>query len=114
MIKEKVIIDTDPGIDDAVALAAALFSDRLDVKLITTVAGNVSVDKVTANALKLLTFWGKKIPVAKGAAKPLIDEFVDAETAITRSRTRTSARIDPAEPTRIIASTPKKLKSSYA
>ena len=43
-----------------------------------TVAGNVFVDKVTANALKLLTFWGKKIPVAKGAAKPLIDEFVDA------------------------------------
>ena len=78
MIKEKVIIDTDPGIDDAVALAAALFSDRLDVKLITTVAGNVSVDKVTTNALKLLTFWGKKIPVAKGAVKPLIDEFVDA------------------------------------
>ena len=85
MIKEKVIIDTDPGIDDAVALAAALFSDRLDVKLITTVAGNVSVDKVTANALKLLTFWGKKIPVAKGADKPLIDEFVDASHVLGKS-----------------------------
>lgn len=58
-------------------MAAALFSDRLDVKLITTVAGNVSVDKVTANALKLLTF-GVKDSRRKGAAKPLIDEFVDA------------------------------------
>lgn len=78
MVKEKFIIDTDPGIDDAVALAIALFSDLLDVKLITTVAGNVSVEKVTANALRLLTFWGKRVPVARGAEKPLIAPFIDA------------------------------------
>ncbi|MGI5174252.1 ribonucleoside hydrolase RihC [Treponema sp. OMZ 840] len=78
MNKEKIIIDTDPGIDDAVALAIALFSDKLDVKLITTVAGNVSLEKVTANALKLLTFWNKKIPVARGAERPLIEKFIDA------------------------------------
>lgn len=78
MEKEKIIIDTDPGIDDAVALAIALFNETVDVKLITTVAGNVSLEKVTANALRLLTFWGKKVPVAKGAEKPFIQKFVDA------------------------------------
>ena len=78
MGKEKFIIDTDPGIDDSVALAIALFSDSMDVKLITTVAGNVSVEKVTANALRLMTFWGKRVPVAQGAKKPFIAPFIDA------------------------------------
>ena len=41
MSKRPIIIDTDPGIDDALAIAIALFSEELDVKLITTVAGNV-------------------------------------------------------------------------
>ncbi len=77
--KRKLIIDTDPGIDDAIAIAIALFSEELDVKLITTVAGNVSVDLVTDNALKLLTFFGKNIPVAKGANEPLILKFDDAK-----------------------------------
>lgn len=72
MSKRPIIIDTDPGIDDAVAIGIALFSEELDVKLMTTVAGNVSLDKVTNNLLKLLTFWGKKVPVAKGALRPLM------------------------------------------
>lgn len=78
MTKRPIIIDTDPGIDDAVALAIALYSDVLDVRLITTVAGNVSVDKVTKNALKLLHFFDKPIPVAVGANEPLIKEAIDA------------------------------------
>lgn len=78
MNKRPIIIDTDPGIDDAVALAIALYSDHLETKLITTVAGNVSLDKVTNNALKLLTFFKKEIPVAKGAERPLIKEPIDA------------------------------------
>lgn len=77
--KRKLIIDTDPGIDDAIAIAIALFSEKLDVKLITTVAGNVSLDLVTENTLKLLTFFCKDIPVAKGAAEPLIQKFDDAK-----------------------------------
>ena len=72
MNKRPIIIDTDPGIDDAVAIAIALFSDALDVRLITTVAGNVDLTKVTLNTLKLLSFFGKQIPVAKGAERPLI------------------------------------------
>jgi len=55
-----------------------LFSDELDVKLITTVSGNVSLDKVTNNALKLLTFWNKKVPVAAGAKNPLFRVNKDA------------------------------------
>ncbi len=78
MSKRPIIIDTDPGIDDALALAIALFSEELDVRLITTVAGNVSLENVTGNALRLLNFYGKDVPVAKGAAKPLIVDFVDA------------------------------------
>lgn len=78
MNKRPIIIDTDPGIDDALALAIALFSEELDVKLITTVAGNVSLENVTLNTLRLLNFFGKDVPVAKGAGKPLIVDFVDA------------------------------------
>ena len=78
MNKRPIIIDTDPGIDDALAIAIALFSEELDVKLITTVAGNVSLPKVTNNALRLLNFFGKDVPVAKGAEKPLIEELIDA------------------------------------
>lgn len=76
--KRPIIIDTDPGIDDAIAIAIALYNEELDVKLFTTVAGNVSVEKVTNNTLKLLKFWEKSIPVAMGAHEPLIRDLNDA------------------------------------
>ncbi|QTJ45493.1 ribonucleoside hydrolase RihC [Dolosigranulum pigrum] len=75
--KRKIILDTDPGIDDAVAIALAAFSEAIDIKLITTVSGNVHIDHVTENVLKLLTFYGKNIPVAKGANTPLIRQSRD-------------------------------------
>ena len=78
MTKRPIIIDTDPGIDDAVAIAIALYSEELDVKLFTTVAGNVNVDKVTKNILRLLEFYDKEVPVAIGANEPLIKEAIDA------------------------------------
>ncbi|EOH95814.1 hypothetical protein UAY_03240 [Enterococcus moraviensis ATCC BAA-383] len=74
----RIIIDTDPGIDDAVAIAAALFDERLNIKLFTTVSGNVSVDKVTKNLLKLLAFWNKDVPVAIGSDRPLLREAINA------------------------------------
>lgn len=77
-MKRPIIIDTDPGIDDALAIAIALFSNELDVRLISTVAGNVSIDKVTNNALKLLALFKKDIPVAMGAKEPLIEPLIDA------------------------------------
>jgi non-specific riboncleoside hydrolase len=71
----QVIIDTDPGIDDAVALAVALFHEEIDVKLITCVSGNVSLEKTTLNTLRLLEYFCKTdIPVAAGASEPLVKE----------------------------------------
>lgn len=76
--KTPIILDTDPGIDDAVAIAAVLFSPEIDLQLITTVAGNVSVEKTTRNALQLLHFWQADVPVAQGAATPLTRPLRDA------------------------------------
>ncbi|WP_270421850.1 ribonucleoside hydrolase RihC [Citrobacter amalonaticus] len=73
-----IILDTDPGIDDAAAIAAALFVPQLDLQLMTTVAGNVSVEKTTRNALQLLHFWNADIPLAQGAATPLLRPLRDA------------------------------------
>ena len=68
----RVIIDTDPGIDDAIAILLALRSPELHIEALTVVAGNVTVDRGSQNALKLLSFAGRtNIPVSKGAAHPL-------------------------------------------
>ena len=77
-MRQPIILDTDPGIDDAVAIAAALFSPALDLQLITTLSGNVSVEKTTRNALQLLNFWQADVPVAQGAATPLVRPLRDA------------------------------------
>ncbi len=76
----KIIMDTDPGIDDAAALTMAINDPAIDLKLVTAVAGNVTVDKTTTNALKIVHFFGKdkEIPVAAGAEQPLIKPFEDA------------------------------------
>ncbi|MCI1985055.1 MAG: nucleoside hydrolase [Lactobacillus sp.] len=67
-----VIMSTDPGIDDAVAIALAVASPALDVKLLCPVAGNVDRAKTTANTLKLLAFLQATIPVVPGSARPLL------------------------------------------
>jgi non-specific riboncleoside hydrolase len=79
-LKHKILLDTDPGIDDAAAIAIALTDEQFDVKLLTTVAGNVGADKTCANALKLVEFFGKQntVPVAAGAGQPLLKPFEDA------------------------------------
>ena len=70
-----VLIDTDPGIDDALALLLAFASPELKVEGVTTVVGNVSLELANINSLKLLEFLGEKnVPVASGAAKPLSRE----------------------------------------
>lgn len=75
---EKIIMDVDPGVDDAAALTMAINNPEIDLKLITTVAGNVTLDKTTINALKINHFFNAGIPVAMGAKLPLIKEFEDA------------------------------------
>jgi purine nucleosidase len=74
-----VLIDTDPGIDDALALILALRSPELDVKGITVVHGNVPLELGTINALKVLELVGRPdVPVAPGAAAPLLRPARDA------------------------------------
>lgn len=69
------IIDCDPGHDDALAIALALASPQLDVLGITTVAGNAPLERTTRNALRTLTLLGRAdVPVAEGAARPLLRE----------------------------------------
>jgi inosine-uridine nucleoside N-ribohydrolase len=69
---KKIIIDTDPGIDDAMAVLFALSAPELDVVGLTTIFGNVDTPLATRNALHLLEFAGKsQLPVAHGAERPL-------------------------------------------
>jgi purine nucleosidase len=68
----RIIIDTDPGIDDAMAIFYALASPELEVVGLTTVFGNAHVETCTSNALRILDIAGHPdIPVTRGAAKPL-------------------------------------------
>lgn len=71
--KIKIIIDCDPGIDDAVALAyVAANKDVFDVLAVTTVSGNIGIDTVTKNACDLTEFFGIEAPVARGMEGPLV------------------------------------------
>ena len=67
-----VILDGDPGHDDAIAWLIAGASERLDIRAVTTVAGNKDIEKVTLNALKVCSLLGITAPVAKGAHGPLV------------------------------------------
>ncbi|WEV43237.1 nucleoside hydrolase [Lactobacillus sp. ESL0684] len=80
MTKKPLIISTDPGIDDAVAITIALFSAQLDVKLLAATWGNVGLDKTLANTLKLETFLQTKVPVVAGAQSPLLRQQIDASS----------------------------------
>ena len=72
----KVIIDTDPGVDDAIAILMALAQRRQELIGITTVGGNVPVARGTRNALALLEYSARQeVPVARGAARPCRGRF---------------------------------------
>jgi pyrimidine-specific ribonucleoside hydrolase len=71
-----IVIDCDPGHDDAIAILLALASPELELRGVTTVAGNQTLDKTTRNALKVLELVGRgDIPVAAGADRPLRREL---------------------------------------
>src|SRR6185312_11141888 len=75
----KVLLDCDPGIDDALAIAFACGHPGLDLCGVTTVAGNIGLAQVTANALSVLEFAGRPdVPLAAGSAAPLLRPHVDA------------------------------------
>jgi inosine-uridine nucleoside N-ribohydrolase len=79
---QRVIIDTDPGVDDAFALLLAMHSRELNIEAITAVAGNIPLEVTLANALRLVEIAGRNdIPVAGGASHPLVRRSVNAAYA---------------------------------
>lgn len=79
---KRILLDTDPGIDDSLAILLALASPEIQIEGITTVHGNCSVEQATVNALSILELVrAKGIPVAKGFALPLVQpSLLAAET----------------------------------
>ena len=68
-----IVLDCDPGHDDALALMLSVSSPEVELVGVTTVAGNQTIEKTTANALKVLELCGRSdVPVARGAADPLV------------------------------------------
>lgn len=82
IIASRVIIDTDPGVDDALALLLAMRSPELKIEAITPVAGNVPLELTLPNALRMVEIAGRtEIPVAAGAKTPLMRRLVTATYA---------------------------------
>ncbi len=82
-MSQKILIDTDPGIDDSWAILAALRSPELDVLGLTTVFGNTDVDNCALNGLRLVELEGNDhIPVARGAGGPLVRSSLDLGTMV--------------------------------
>lgn len=79
MTPKKIVVDCDPGIDDALALALAHGSPALELLGVTTVGGNVGLHDTTGNALRLREFLGfPGVPVTAGSANALLRTRVDA------------------------------------
>lgn len=81
----KIIIDTDPGQDDAVAILLALASPELEVLALTAVAGNVPLPLTQRNALQIVELSGRQVPVHAGCDTPLKRKLVTAEYVHGRS-----------------------------
>lgn len=75
MTGRAVVIDCDPGTDDAIALLLALASPALEVRLVTVSGGNVGLERTLANARALVGLSGRAVPVVAGAARPLLGAF---------------------------------------
>ena len=74
----RIHIDTDPGLDDLLALALALACPELEIVGVTTVAGNAGIEAVTDNAQRFLALAGCEAPLGRGAARPLTRDQHDA------------------------------------
>jgi purine nucleosidase len=80
----ELIIDTDAGIDDSQAIMLALGHSDVELAAITTLSGNVHVDKVTRNVRTVLDIMGRSVPVYRGADRPLVQPHLDAEEFMGR------------------------------
>jgi purine nucleosidase len=75
MNPKQIIIDTDPGVDDALTILLALASPEIRLEALTTICGNIGIEKTTRNALAVLEFANAShIPVARGCSLPLVTE----------------------------------------
>jgi purine nucleosidase len=87
-VPTRVLIDCDPGHDDAIAILLALASPEIELVGVTTVSGNQTLEKTTANAIRVLELAGREdVPVAAGADRPLVRErfvadYVHGETGM--------------------------------
>ena len=80
MTPTRILLDCDPGHDDAIALLLALASPEVELIGVTTVHGNQTLEKTTLNALKVLELAGRTdVPVARGADRPLVRDLVVAD-----------------------------------
>lgn len=80
MNKIPVILDGDPGHDDAIAWVLANASPLLEIRAVTSVCGNQTIEKTTYNAQRIMTLIGLNAPLGKGIAKPLVAEAIIAPT----------------------------------
>lgn len=76
MNKEKIILDCDPGSDDAIAIMLALFSDEIDLLGITVVNGNRILPKTLENTLRVKQFLNSNVPVYKGCENALVSKLI--------------------------------------
>jgi purine nucleosidase len=92
MPSKRIIIDTDPGVDDAMTFLLALASPEIQLEALTTTQGNVTVEKATRNALSVLELCrASHVPVARGSEFPLVQplrasEYVHGESGIGNSQ----------------------------
>ena len=97
----RIIIDTDPGVDDAIAILMALAASSVEVAGITVVGGNVSHARALRNARALLEFLGESdIPVHRGSSRPLTGKFASARnfhsgSGITRRLPKPTVALPP-------------------
>ena len=78
--KIPVILDGDPGHDDAIAWVLANASPMLDIKAVTSVCGNQTIEKTTYNAGRIMTLIGLDVPLAMGRVNPLVADAIIAPT----------------------------------
>lgn len=96
MKKHSVIIDCDTGTDDAVAIIAALGSEELDIRAITTVCGNVDLAYTAANTLNLVRMLGFDTPVARGLRGRCCGTLLSLERRTRRLREVLEPTVRPA------------------
>lgn len=98
MMPDRVLIDTDPGIDDALALLMALGSERLAVEGVTVVAGNCPLETCAANAAAVVGLAGTEVPISLGADRPLLRAPVTAQEVHGRDGLGGASLLRPSRP----------------